>query len=47
MISIDACLGRNFKSITQNVKYDKGNTLKDFSRVPNIDTTPLKCLKGY
>ena len=43
MFSYDACLGCNFKSITQNMRYDKGDTLKDVSRVLTIDNTPLKC----
>ena len=45
MVSFDACLGRNFKSITQNMKSDKGDKLKDLSRVPTIDNNPLKRLK--
>ena len=39
MVGFDACSGRNFKSFIQNMKYDKGDTLKDFSRVPTIDNT--------
>ena len=42
MVNFDVCLGRNFKSITQNMKYDKEDTLKDLSRVPTIYNNPLK-----
>ena len=45
MVSFDACFGRNSKLITQNMKYNKEDTLKDLSRVPTIDNNPLKCLK--
>ena len=45
MVTFDACLERNFKSITQNMMYNKDDTLKDLSRVPTIDNNPLKCLK--
>ena len=45
MVSVDACLGRTFKLITQNIRYDKGNTLKDGSRTPTMDNTHWKCLK--
>ena len=45
MVSVDALLGRNFKSITQNIEYDEGSTLKDLQNVSTIDNIPLKCFK--